>query len=67
MMSKTEDDETKKYIRQLPDATGETESPANNRSRCSFIVTGFGPFAGVPDNPTSTQRSPRDLFSTVMP
>lgn len=54
MMAKTEDDETKKYKQQLPDATGETESPANNRSRCSFVVTGFGPFAGVPDNPTST-------------
>ena len=54
-MAKTEDDETKNYIRQLSDATGETEeSPTNNRIRCSFVVTGFGPFAGVPDNPTST-------------
>lgn len=54
MMAKTEDDETKTYLRQLPDAAGKTESPANNRSRCSFVVTGFGPFAGVTDNPTST-------------
>ena len=24
-----------------------------SRPRCSFVVTGFGPFNGVPDNPTS--------------
>ncbi|KAL7432810.1 hypothetical protein ACHAXM_003316 [Skeletonema potamos] len=29
-------------------------SDEGNHSRCSFVITGFGPFAGVPNNPTST-------------
>ncbi len=32
----------------------EKQSPrGKSYSRCSFVVTGFGPFAGVPNNPTS--------------
>lgn len=32
----------------------EQKSSDGNQSRCSFVITGFGPFAGVPNNPTST-------------
>jgi len=32
----------------------EQQEDGRNGSRCSFVITGFGPFAGVPNNPTST-------------
>ncbi|CAB9514011.1 Pyroglutamyl-peptidase [Seminavis robusta] len=30
-----------------------TDSPGDNGRECRFVVTGFGPFQGVPKNPTS--------------
>jgi len=41
--------EKKSVIHHLHAGDKTTESP-----RCSFVVTGFGPFAGVSNNPTST-------------
>ncbi len=38
-------------------APGSSSNNVNERQRnpsCSFILTGFGPFRGVPDNPTNT-------------
>mmetsp|Transcript_1557 Transcript_1557/g.3478 ORF Transcript_1557/g.3478 Transcript_1557/m.3478 type:complete len:342 (+) Transcript_1557:372-1397(+) len=40
-----------------PIAASASSKNANERRRspsCSFILTGFGPFRGVPDNPTNT-------------
>ncbi|KAL7532452.1 hypothetical protein ACHAXR_004637 [Thalassiosira sp. AJA248-18] len=35
------------------DRTSDNDSATVTRPSCCFIVTGFGPFGGVPDNPTS--------------
>ena len=32
----------------------ENEEESNGRSTCHFVITGFGPFDGVSDNPTKT-------------
>ena len=40
-------------IEQLQHADEKQSSNERNFTRCSFVVTGFGPFAGVPNNPTS--------------
>ena len=41
-------------IEQLRHANNEDQSSGRKNSRrCSFVITGFGPFAGVPCNPTS--------------
>lgn len=39
---------------QLLHQADEKKSPDGNHSRCAFVITGFGPFAGVPNNPTSS-------------
>ena len=45
--------EATKPIEQLRHADEDQSSPPPGRNRCSFVITGFGPFAGVPNNPTA--------------
>lgn len=41
-------------MKQASEEQSPTDDPATEaRPRCRFVVTGFGPFRGVPDNPTS--------------
>ena len=48
METKAEELETADHLRRTED------DERSNDNRCSFVISGFGPFAGVPNNPTSS-------------